>query len=268
MSRFFISGLIFGLFVLTIVLPSFINTMFDTGWKASEILVLGFDVNRLYYGVIHIPSLVFILGSCFLLWMTKSKDEDKVNKLERAINKDFKEADELIELESYEKEDLKKLFSNSKNKYLQELQYLISIGSSEKEIEMVVDRYTLKIYIAYEKLKNDYDYIAGVLPMLGMIGTIAGLLQMFGAPTAMGGEDDFAAKFSGLSVALATTLYASLLTVLIVKPASRGVDTHILDTEKNEANILIKSKLFLHRLDSQVFLEYLNEINSEEEKEA
>jgi len=264
MSRMFISGLIFGLFVITIVVPSFANTMFHMGWKASEVILFGFDVNKLYYGIIHFPSLVFILGSFFLLWITKSKDEDKVSKLEEAINRDFKEADELIKLESYELEDLKKLFSNTKNKYLQELRYIISIGSSEKEIEMVVDKYTLKIYIAYEKLKNDYDYIAGVLPMLGMIGTIAGLLQMFGAPSAMGAEDDFAAKFSGLSVALATTLYASLLTVLVVKPASRAIDTLILDTQKNEENILIKSKLFLHRLDSQVFLEYFNEMNSEE----
>jgi len=267
MGKVLVSVLIFALFVVMIVLPSFVNNMFDMGWKASEIIILGIDVNKLYLGVLHIPSIIFIFGSLLFLWMSKSKDEEKVSKLEKSINKEFKEADTLISLETYKLADLKKLFANSKNSYLQELRYLISIGSSEKELEMIIDKYTLKIYVAYEKLKNDYDYIAAVLPMLGMIGTIAGLLQMFGSPTSMGGEDDFAAKFSGLSVALATTLYASLLTVLVVKPASRSVDTLILDTQKNEANILIKSKLFLYRLDTQVFLEYLRESESKDDEE-
>jgi flagellar motor component MotA len=267
MGKVLVSVLIFFLFIVMIVVPSFANTMFNMGWKASEIIILGIDVNKLYFGVIHIPSLIFILGSMFFLWLSKSKDEEKVSNLEKSINKEFKEADTLINQETYEVQDLQKLFANSQNKYLQELKYLISIGSSEKELEMVIDKYTLKIYVAYEKLKNDYDYIAAVLPMLGMIGTIAGLLQMFGSPTSMGGEDDFAAKFSGLSVALATTLYASLLTVLVVKPASRSVDTLILDTQKNEANIVIKSKLFLHRLDTQVFLEYLRESESKNDEE-
>jgi flagellar motor component MotA len=267
MGKVLVSVLIFFLFIVMIVVPSFANTMFNMGWKASEIIILGIDVNKLYFGVIHIPSLIFILGSMFFLWLSKSKDEEKVSNLEKSINKEFKEADTLINQETYEVQDLQKLFANSQNKYLQELKYLISIGSSEKELEMVIDKYTLKIYVAYEKLKNDYDYIAAVLPMLGMIGTIAGLLQMFGSPTSMGGEDDFAAKFSGLSVALATTLYASLLTVLVVKPASRSVDTLILDTQKNEANIVIKSKLFLHRLDTQVFLEYLRESEAKNDEE-
>ena len=267
MGKILVSGLIFVLFIAMIVVPSFANSMFNMGWKASEIIFMGMDVNKLYLGVLHIPSVIFIFGSMFFLWLSKSKDEEKVSKLEKSINKEFKEADALISLETYEVEDLKVLFTNSNNSYLQELKYLISIGSSEKELEMIIDKYTLKIYVAYEKLKNDYDYIAAVLPMLGMIGTIAGLLQMFGSPTSMGGEDDFAAKFSGLSVALATTLYASLLTVLIVKPASRSVDTLILDTQKNEANILIKSKLFLHRLDTQVFLEYLRESESQDAEE-
>ncbi len=268
MGKALISLLIFILFVVTIIVPSSIHNWIELEGKASELLIAGIDFNKLYLGVIHIPSAIFIFGSLILLWISKSRDEDKVSTLERNISKNFKEADELISLQSYEVEDLKKLFSNKKNSYLQELKYLISIGTSEKELDMIIDKYTLKIYIAYEKLKNDYDYIAAILPMLGMIGTIAGLLQMFGSPTGIGGEDDFASKFSGLSVALATTLYASLLTVLLVKPASRRVETLMLNTQKNETNILIKSKLFLHRLDSQVFLEYINLTKDAEKKES
>ncbi len=267
MSKVLISGIIFALFVVTIIVPSLANSMFEMGWKANEVILFGININKLYLGVLHLPSIFFIFGSLFFLWISKSRDEDKVSRLEKNINKEFKEADTLISLETYSIEDLEKLFINKKNSYLQELKYLISIGSSEKELDMVIDKYTLKIYVAYEKLKNDYDYIAAVLPMLGMIGTIAGLLQMFGSPSGIGGEDDFAAKFSGLSIALATTLYASLLTVLVVKPASRGVDTLILDTQKHEANILIKSKLFLHRLDSQLFLEYIQKSETEENRD-
>lgn len=262
MGKIFLSSALFGLFVLTIIGPTVANELLNLNNKASELILFGIDVNRLYYGVIHIPSLVFIFGSLILLWMSKAKDEDSVSKKEKSLNRDFKEADKLIALNTYEVKDLQKLFGSKENRYLQELENLIAIGTSEKELDMIVDKYTLNIYIAYEKLKNDYDYIAAILPMLGMIGTIAGLLQMFGSPVGMGADDDFASKFSGLSVALATTLYASLLTVLIVKPASRRVDNLILDTQKNETNILIKSKLFLHRLDSQVFLEYWNEKNN------
>ena len=259
MKKISISILIFILFIVTIIGP----TLYQDSDKINEIILLGLDINKLYFGVGHIPSFIFIFGSLFLLFISKNRDENKVNKLQKNINMEFKQADELIGLEKYELGDLKILFDN-KNKYLEKLKYIISIGSSEKEIEMMIDKYTLDIYIAYEKLKNDYDYISMVLPMLGMIGTIAGLLQMFGAPTDIGGEDDFAAKFAGLSVALATTLYASLLTVLVVKPFAREVDRLVIDTQKYEANILIKSKLFFHRLDSQVFLEYM-QLSSEEE---
>ena len=253
MKKISVSVLVFILFIVTIIGP--------TLYQGSD-MTNGLDINKLYFGVGHIPSAIFILGSLFLLFISKSRDEDDVNKTQKSIDKEFKQADELINQERYELEDLKKLFNN-KNKYLEKLKYIISIGSSEKEIEMMIDLYTLDIYIAYEKLKNDYDYISMVLPMLGMIGTIAGLLQMFGSPSNIGGEDDFSAKFAGLSVALATTLYASLLTVLVVKPSSREVDRLILNTQKSEMNILIKSKLFFHRLDSQVFLEYIQLENEE-----
>jgi len=103
----------------------------------------------------------------------------------------------------------------------------------------------------YEKLISEYGYIATILPMLGMVGTITGLLQMFASE----GIDNIAEKLAGLSVALATTLYATLWVILITKPNAREVENHLIELDKEELDLVNSAKLFLHNVDIDLLLE-------------
>lgn len=114
---------------------------------------------------------------------------------------------------------------------------------------------------SYSKLKNDYEYLATIMPIIGMIGTIAGLLMMFAEPTQ---AEDFEKKFAGLSLALSTTLYASLFTILWFKPCARSVEKWQLDLQTEFEDLEISIRKFYHKVNVLEFID-VNPIQNEEE---
>ncbi len=119
-------------------------------------------------------------------------------------------------------------------------------GGIEEDLELVVNKQVSHLTAIYEKLINEYSFIVTILPMLGMVGTVTGLLQMFAITD---GVDNFAEKFASLSVALATTLYATLWVILITKPKSKDIENYLMEIDYDERLLIINSKLFLHNTD-------------------
>lgn len=210
----------------------------------------------LYGGFFHWPSLVFIIISALTLHHSIKVQTDKTKKNHSEFKRQID--DSIEQLEVFEEDSNK--FLQSSNVFSKDIRKIILKGGMEEDIELILDKHLMQFKKNYEKLINEYGYISTVLPMLGMIGTISGLLQMFAVPE---GIDNFAEKLAGLSVALATTLYATLWVVFVTKPKAREIENWYIDIENDEQILLINAKLFLHTADISI-LENIEEIKEEE----
>ena len=225
---FFVSLLILALYSVTMIVPYIFPQFFHQLDPKNECL-------GLYLGVIHPPSIVFILGSFFILFRLL-----KVKQFKGNLKKELIEAVEIMESEESEK-----IFS-SKNSFIRKIIDIIQKGGMEEDLNLVIENKMQDIFLHYESLMAKCNYISVILPMLGMLGTITGLLQMFAVSNAI---DDIAAKMVGLSIALATTLYASLIVILYVKPRYKKVEEEVLELENYSKKLEINSKLLLHNFD-------------------
>jgi biopolymer transport protein ExbB/TolQ len=213
----------------------------------------------LHYGIIHYPSIIYIITSAMLLHFSITSGIADLLASHKKIEKEIKEA---LELLSFESEDFSKLIQSG-NKFVLDIKSIVLHGGIEDDMEFVVQKRVLNLSNKYEKLIAEYGYIATILPMLGMLGTITGLLQMFAISD---GVDNIAQKMASLSVALATTLYATLWVILITKPKSRELELKLIKLEAQEQQLILNAKLFLHNADINEFIERTIEENDEEEK--
>ncbi len=196
----------------------------------------GNSFNQMHAGIIHPASLFFILIVGMILHASAHKQSTPDDKLDKALKifEAFKGSGDLQALTS------------SKNTYVQSILALVRENASEEDLALSIQKITLELMNDLQKRKNDYEYGATVMPIVGMIGTIAGLLAMFAMPNEI---EDFDSKFKGLSVALATTLYASAGTILFFKPLANAIDTQILDLEKDASKLELEVRRFLFKVD-------------------
>jgi len=252
MSKGFISFLIFGIFIGTIIYPYAATTILHT-MDAKD------DVFLLHYGFLHIPSLVFIVLSAIILHLSVKSKSDKVVSSHKKAKKDLYEAIDILS----KNDKTISTFSESENVFCKDIKDIILNSGIEEDIELVIGKHISSLTSSYERLINEYGYIATVLPMLGMIGTVTGLLQMFAID---GGVDNFADKLASLSVALATTLYATLWVVFFTKPKSREVENWLIDIDNNEYQLIVSAKLFLHNVDISTIDIFDSTIESTDDK--
>lgn len=205
------------------------------------------ESNKIILGVIHINSLVFIGLTAIILYFSIDKDIKKAKDLHINQKSGLLEAQKVFEQFFENNIKLEELVLKSKsNKTIEKVIKIINYGGIEEDLVLGLNKIFNEISSKYIKLKNDYEYIATIMPIVGMVGTIAGLLTMFAVPSEV---DDFGSKFSGLSVALATTLYASMITILIFKPKARNVEEWIVNLEEDYSYIEIAIKQFYHKVD-------------------
>ena len=207
MKKYSLSILLLLIYVGTMLVPYYLTTVTHTFDAKNDLFVL-------HKGVFHFPSLVYILLSAILLHLSINSKVSELLQSHKKIDKEINEAKDLLTLDS---EQIPQ-FVTSTNKFIQDIKTIILNGGIEDDMELVVEKRVLNLSTMYEKLISEYGYIATILPMLGMLGTITGLLQMFAITD---GVDNIAQKMTSLSVALATTLYATLWVILITKPKSR-----------------------------------------------
>jgi len=255
MKKWTLSITILGVYLLTIIYPYIATTINHTMDSKNNLLIL-------HNGIFHLPSIIFIFTSAFLLHLSVKSQANEVSYTHKKARKELDEALNIIDFKNTGIDD----FIKSKNKYCQDIKYILVNGGIEEDIELVINKYISAITSSYEKLINEYGYISTILPMLGMIGTITGLLQMFAVG---GGVDNFSEKLASLSVALATTLYATLIVVFFTKPKSREIESWLIDINNDEYNLIINSKLYLHNVDLNLLLsaEDINEIDENDDKE-
>jgi len=218
-------------------------------------------LNQMYAGIIHPNSLFFIVSVAIVLYLSIDRDIKQANK--KSVNS--KKIDETINtLEQYfeDKITLQEVIEKSKeNQYISKIVHIIKYGGTQEDLILGIEKIFTDISSKYIKLKNDYEYLSTVMPIIGMIGTIAGLLTMFAIPNA---TTNFEEKFLGLSIALATTLYSSFITILIFKPRARSVEEWLVDLETSYEYLSISTKQFFHKVDVPLLIQLLEEQNVKE----
>lgn len=248
MKKYFISFGLLTIYALTILLPYYLTTVIQE-YNSKDWW------NVLHSGFIHLPSIVYILSSALLLHLTLAFD---LTELFDSHKKTHKEIEEAIGLLSIKEEKFSQLLK-SKNSFIVDIKDIILHGAMEEDIGLVVEKRVSDLATKYEKLLSEYGYISAILPMLGMLGTITGLLQMFAISD---GIDNIAEKMASLSVALATTLYATMWVILITKPKSREIEISFIELTNMENKLIKSAKLFLHNADINLLME-----KSEQEQE-
>lgn len=202
------------LFAVFIVLPEAAGML---GWKSTAKAFASMRAPT--YGILHWPSFWFIVGAWFLLnrraraAMSGPAPEYFAQQLKADHSQLLAVEAQLISQRTEALCRWVKLAEDSE--LVQRLTQIIRRGGSEDDIKLAADLHLGPYMQRLAALRHELTAMVGGLPMLGMVGTIAGLMFMF---SSHGSAEDFAAKFSGLATALLTTLYASLLTVLVVKP--------------------------------------------------
>jgi len=255
MKKWSISLTLLAIYLVTMIAPYYLTTI-------THEMDAKYYWFQLHYGVFHLPSIIYILVSAFILHYSVNSDVNRSKASHKKIYQEIEEAEASLQLENFEPQNIIK----SNNTFLKEIWQVIKNGGIEDDMEIIVEKKTLTLATVYEKLIAEYGYIAAVLPMLGMLGTITGLLQMFAVSD---GVDNIAQKMASLSVALATTLYATLWVVLITKPKSREIESALIELNEQEHRLILSAKLFLHNADLNQLIEFsenLEEENTEEEE--
>jgi len=252
--RFLTYGLIASLFIVFVLMPE--TDYFPQDYTEFKALQLN--------GMLHIPSLLFILFSWGILSLshyfhwngrrTKRLDSNS-SRTERVFQDTNSELDKLLNYSTNDKQLYIELKEKSeKHTVMQKLSMLFSKGAIEDDIDLIIAKEADRRIHTLKGEVQEISYIAGLLPMLGMVGTIAGLMLMFSNPDNM---DDFGQKFSGLAIALMTTLYATLITALVVKPKQKLVSRRINELEHQAEILAHNSRLLYHTLDMRIFNHYL-----------
>jgi flagellar motor component MotA len=214
------------------------------------------------YGIIHINSIAFVGLAAIFFYLSIESDVKKVKNLHKNKKKGIKEAQNSFD--NFFEDKISSIELNQKaenNQTIKDVLTILKHGGIEEDLILGIQKIYGKMDNSYSKLKNDYEYLATIMPIIGMIGTIAGLLMMFAEPTQ---AEDFEKKFAGLSLALSTTLYASLFTILWFKPCARSVEKWQLDLQTEFEDLEISIRKFYHKVNVLEFID-VNPIQNEEE---
>ncbi len=126
---------------------------------------------------------------------------------------------------------------------LLKLRKLVQIGKPVSEIEVNVDKamsdYAPRMIETLEKRLNILNMIATISPLLGMTGTVTGMIASFQG-LASAGALDAGAVSSGIAEALVTTaagLIIAIPSVVAYNVFSKKIDSFILDIEEASTNL-------------------------------
>jgi len=243
---------------------------------ANETLPLGKSLaitmtwfNEAKLGVIHWPSVVYIFGTFVFLHIFRKRSVAKENlkKAKKSLKEDqakLAELSQAIDTDNKSIETYQKLLEDRSPDHLYgRLVTLLTRGCSEKDIRFKLGIEFGNVIKSSHELIRQKGLMAGLMPLLGMIGTITGLMFIFAADQTLGGnvEDNFNHKFAGMGTALLTTLYATLLTAMWFKPRQAALVDDLSSFQKDVELLghqceLIRNQLDLNLLHHCVMTEY------------
>jgi biopolymer transport protein ExbB/TolQ len=122
-----------------------------------------------------------------------------------------------------------------RNPLLARIKEAISGGQGEKALHEETQTHARELIYRFSTLSRYWAQVSSTLPLLGMTGTIAGLLFMFNSGGGI--SDEKSTQLAGLGVALLTTLYASLATVLVCKQLAKANADKVADISYLAAQI-------------------------------
>ena len=119
---------------------------------------------------------------------------------------------------------------------------LLKFGASRGEVEKTIENFAIHEVAKLERGLPILASVANIAPMIGFLGTVAGMIQSFDV-IAEQGMNDPGAVAGGISVALLTTA-AGLIVALMSQPFfnifTTKISAHIRDIETS-ANVLLET---------------------------
>lgn len=225
---------------------------------------------ELKLGVVHIPSFIFILVSWIVsYWLLDSNKTDTDTNTE-SVYKNLKLANYEMEraLEALKKHQIKetqhayKVITSQENAVLKGFIDFKSQGKLLEDYELELIRLSRDAIHKLEERIQHLSFVATVLPMLGMVGTLAGLMLMATQfSNTDGGEASNAMQnnFEAVGIALLTTLYASLITIAIIKPTAQTYKNKLARL-RNQCEIAWQNGVYLANYVEGFFLKIEDDI--------
>jgi flagellar motor component MotA len=164
---------------------------------------------------------------------------ESIRKARKSLNK---EKDKLVELSKLVEAAPSDLSTYEKLKQEQSMDSLygrlvtlITRGCSENDIRLKLSVEFGEIIKSNHELIRQKGMMGALMPLLGMIGTITGLMFICSADQTLGGdiEDSFNHKFAGMGTALLTTLYSTLFTAMWFKPRQAALVNDLSHLQKD-----------------------------------
>lgn len=226
-------------------------------------------IQRTYLGVVHGTSMLYIFFS-FLIYFffgKRYKQEDTAftlapNKLKKMADSvrtvtELDEIDEkIVEILNLEKS------GSSDGVPIDKITTPIKEGLGADAINLICTQFIEASARRSVYLSRYWAQVSATLPLLGMTGTIAGLLFMFSEGSDSG---DKGSQLAGLAVALLTTLYASLITVLIAKPMAKQEADHVDNILNDGKHLSIYGQQLAMQITSHDFENYEQSLNDDAE---
>ena len=152
-------------------------------------------------------------------------------------------------------------------------QLLRERGTTRKEIERnvnkVMEEYAPQVREGLEKRLNMLLMIASVAPLLGMTGTVTGMIRSFDMMSGMGGLDAGAVA-GGIAEALITTatgLIVAVPAVIFYYNFSRKVESYTVDLEKRASEMVDFIHLYADFDETVEYEEEGSEVDAHEYEE-
>ena len=243
----------FALFLALIILPGLmVMNVWPPSWLGpfdEPLRTLALEYSVPAYGILHWPSLLFIVGSGILMafWPRPYMANSEIKSIRNAT-------DELRLLTSNAASGnvyQAAWKSAARERYVMDVIEGFLVSGSETYLKTIVEDQLRNARTKLQNTSGHLAHVAGALPMFGMLGTIAGLMFMFGGsggPDVAGNEIN--QKFAGMATALLTTLYATGATAFFIKPWYQSVEARIEEFDHDRDELLSVAGKVMRSLDT------------------
>lgn len=223
------------------------------------------DFKNIPSALLDIPSLLFILFGWFVAEKLLDSNKPEVINDSKEQYLALKQADTDLEvmLDQIKSKDPQKMnvvyqkLHDAFNPYLVALAEHKRQGRIAEDFEFEVIGRTRNAIHAIEERIQHLSFVASVLPMLGMVGTLVGLMVMaFQFTHKTGGAMNaqaINANFGAVGLALLTTLYAAIFTIIFVKPRIQSLKNSLAKLI-NQSESVTQNGLYLSDLTEDYFL--------------
>ena len=241
------------LFMAFIILPGLlVMNAVPSAWLgdlSEPLRLLALEYTAPVYGVVHVPSALFIGASGILMLMSPTPTMERPQK--KVIRRATAELKLLISGQTGGNVYQAAWAAALREPYVRDVIEGFLVSGSASYLKTIVEDRLRTARTRLQNTSGHLAHIAGALPMFGMLGTIAGLMFMFGdtgGPDVAGNEIN--QKFAGMATALLTTLYATGATAFFIKPWYQSVEARIEEFDHDRDEFLSVAGKAMRSMDT------------------